>query len=271
MKGKKKETERGRAGKSLLHLPWRYRGETALILTGILLTGIFSLLVSYYFSPIGEASAADSRPQAVEGKIPGGFQGVLAGVESMKEYCRAGRSQSLRTPSEEPLVGPRVVDHSCAERAVMAGYLEKAGSLGADALRTIQSNQLPYDEYMTLLAIVEAEATGGDVESKKMVANVVLNRVRDERFPDTISEVVWQRVNGSAQFSPTADGRMGNTQITEGTIEAVNAALRGDDNAQGALFFVARDTASSENVAWFDSSLVRLFDYGGHEYYTFRE
>ena len=56
MKGKKKETERGRAGKSLLHLPWRYRGETALILTGILLTGIFSLLVSYYFSPIGEAS-----------------------------------------------------------------------------------------------------------------------------------------------------------------------------------------------------------------------
>ncbi len=249
----------------------RYRGETILILTGIILTGVFSILVSYVFSPMGEVAAADRRPQAQESQLLGGLSGVVSGVVSMKDSCIAGRAGELKIPNEEVLVGPGVVDLTYADRSRISGYLESAKSLGESAQRTITSHQLPYDEYMTLLAIVEAEATGGDVCSKQLVANVVLNRVRDSHFPDTISEVVWQRVDGSAQFSPTADGRMGNTQITDTTIDAVNAALRGEDNSEGALFFAARDTASRENMAWFDSALVKLYEYGGHEYYTFRE
>ena len=33
----------------------------------------------------------------------------------------------------------------------------------------------------------------------------------------------------------------------------------------------ARRSAEQQNVEWFDSSLVWLFEYGGHEYYTFKE
>ena len=62
--------------------------------------------------------------------------------------------------------------------------------------------------------------------SKLLVANVILNRVEDSHFPDTISEVVWEKVDGYAQFSPTEDGRIYSCTITESTIEAVDRACR---------------------------------------------
>ena len=48
------------------------------------------------------------------------------------------------------------------------------------------------EDYNNLLRIVEAEATGGDVLSKMMVANVIINRVKHPYFPNTVSEVVFQ-------------------------------------------------------------------------------
>ncbi|HIU67361.1 MAG TPA: cell wall hydrolase, partial [Candidatus Caccomorpha excrementavium] len=49
------------------------------------------------------------------------------------------------------------------------------------------------EEVEILQRIVEAEATGQDVKGKILVANVVLNRVMSDGFPDTIEEVVFQR------------------------------------------------------------------------------
>jgi len=46
--------------------------------------------------------------------------------------------------------------------------------------------------------------------------------------------------------------------------------VSGDDNSQGALFFMARKYAARSNVAWFDSELVMLYSYGGHDFYTFK-
>ena len=59
----------------------------------------------------------------------------------------------------------------------------------------------PTEDYYALLQIVEAEATGGDMKSKILIANVVLNRVKDSRFPDTIYEVVWEKDGGVATVS----------------------------------------------------------------------
>ncbi|MCB6759237.1 cell wall hydrolase, partial [Phocaeicola vulgatus] len=57
-------------------------------------------------------------------------------------------------------------------------------------------------EKAILTRIVEAEATDKDMKSKILVANVILNRVRSKEFPNTIEQVVFQRTNGSVQFSP---------------------------------------------------------------------
>jgi N-acetylmuramoyl-L-alanine amidase len=83
-----------------------------------------------------------------------------------------------------------------------------------------------------------------------------------------VEEVVFQKSGGSAQFSPTIDGRFESVVISDETIEAVDMVLAGADNSQGALFFSARSKADPDNMSWFDKNLKWLFAYGGHEFYT---
>lgn len=120
------------------------------------------------------------------------------------------------------------------------------------------------DDYQVLLRIVESEAPSEDVKGKMLVANVVLNRVLWDGFPDTIGEVVFQK----GQFAPIASGYYWKVDITESTIEAVERALAGEDESEGALFFMAREQSKKKNVEWFDSSLKYLFKHGGHEFFT---
>ena len=203
--------------------------------------------------------------------LPAGIVGLLGSERLERDYYYNVRTIRTTFPGETILGGVSSVNRSLHLQKLFSGYSRRAAEIGYDALQVVAENQLPYQEYYTRLQIVEAEATGGDIKSKTLIANVVLNRVADPRFPDTITEVVWQNVDGHPQFSPTADGRMGNLTITESTIQAVRKALEGENNSQGALFFVARSSASSENLEWFDDSLVFLFKYGGHEFYKFAE
>lgn len=127
--------------------------------------------------------------------------------------------------------------------------------------------KLSEQDYDTLLRIVEAEAGGEDEYGKLLVANVVLNRVNSEIFPDTVTEVVMQKGDGVAQFTPTVDGRFQNVTISDETYEAVERALYGEDISQGALYFCARNRADSSMMRWFDQKLTKLFVYGNHEFF----
>lgn len=127
--------------------------------------------------------------------------------------------------------------------------------------------ELSDEDYEVLLRIVEAEAGGEDTEGKMLVACVVLNRVADERFPDTVKDVVFQRENGTAQFSPAYSGRYYRVVVSEDTIEAVDRVLAGEDISEGALFFASRKYAGSKKMRWFDEHLTFLFSHGGHEFF----
>ena len=89
-------------------------------------------------------------------------------------------------------------------------------------------------DYEVLTRIVEAEAGGCDTKGRILVANVVLNRVKSKEFPNTITDVVYQK----SQFSPVFDGRLRTCRVSEKTVEAVNRALEGEDYSQGALYFM---------------------------------
>lgn len=115
--------------------------------------------------------------------------------------------------------------------------------------------------------IVEAEATDKDMKSKILVANVIFNRVRSDEFPDTVQQVVFQRQNGSVQFSPTADGRYESVHVSKSTKKSVQRAIEGEDYSRGALYFVEKTMANPKNVSWFEQSLTRLFTYEGHSFY----
>lgn len=123
------------------------------------------------------------------------------------------------------------------------------------------------DDKEVLLRIVEAEATSEDVKGRMLVANVVLNRVLSKGFPNSIAEVVFQKNGNVYQFSPIKDGRYWSVKVSDKTREAVERVLAGEDESQGALFFVARRMANQNAVRWFDEALQYLFQYGVHEFY----
>ncbi len=128
--------------------------------------------------------------------------------------------------------------------------------------------QLSDEDYEALLKIVQAEAGNEDEEGKMLVAGVVLNRVNSTRFPNSVQKVVMQQKDGVYQFSPVANGTYHRVKVTQETVEAVERVLKGEDITQGALYFASRKYADPEKMKWFDCSLTRLFEHGGHEFYT---
>lgn len=193
------------------------------------------------------------------------IQGVLAGQEAQSEVTKVG------TSFEVVLVGQRV---SKRELDSHLDFTEK-GSENLELLKnesigmSEQHLTMSDEDYETLLKIVEAEAGGEDDIGKILVANVIFNRIEHPEFPSTVTEVVWQNVAGSPQFSPTVDGRIHTVTVSEETREAVNRAIDGEDYSQGALYFVEESTADQDNVKWFKSDLKYLFKHGVHTFYKY--
>ena len=125
------------------------------------------------------------------------------------------------------------------------------------------------EDYQNLLQIVEAEAGTEDIEGRIMVANVIMNRVKYNEFPDNVTDVIWEYNNGVAQFSPVEDGRISEVTVSRETKEAVKQVLEGVDYSKGALFFIQKSAAAKSNISWFDKNLKRLFKHGVHEFYTY--
>lgn len=151
------------------------------------------------------------------------------------------------------------------------GIMEVAVSgqrvVGYDLIEKKLAYKLSAEELEVLQRIVEAEAGSEDEDGRLLVANVVLNRMNSEIFPDTVTEVVFQQSKGVTQFSPVSSGRIYTVEISEETVAAVERALAGEDISRGALYFASRKSAVSSKMRWFDTQLTFLFEHGGHEFF----
>lgn len=124
------------------------------------------------------------------------------------------------------------------------------------------------DAYL-LEKIAMAEAESEDIEGKALIMLVVLNRVQSDRFPNTVSEVIYQKINnGGWQFSPLKEGgRWYTTEPDQECREALELIqLEKWDESQGALYF-----ESMGNSDWHRENLEFLFQHGNHYFYTDKE
>lgn len=96
-----------------------------------------------------------------------------------------------------------------------------------------------------LTRLVRAEAQGESFAGKVAVAEVVLNRVESQKFPNSIETVIYQK----GQFSPVNNGSI-NTPADDESFKAVDQALGGSNSVGESLFFYNPMTASSR---WLDS------------------
>ncbi|CAM3718536.1 cell wall hydrolase [Mesobacillus thioparans] len=96
------------------------------------------------------------------------------------------------------------------------------------------------EEVKLLARLVHAEAKGEPYEGKVAVAEVVLNRVENEQFPDTVKEVIYQK----NAFQPVQNGAI-NKPASEEAIKAVEDALE-HENKTDCLYFYNPETATSK-------------------------
>ena len=127
----------------------------------------------------------------------------------------------------------------------------------------IASMNLDAEESYLLAKIAMAEAEGEDTEGKALVMLVVLNRVLDDEFPDTIEEVIYQ----PGQFSPVSNGRFGKVEPDADCWAALDLIMLDKwDESCGAAYF-----ESESESTWHSENLVFLFRHGKHYFYTDRE
>lgn len=211
--------------------------------------------------------AQDTDPLTQEKKLAG-LNGIITGMSVIQMNNQ--KTNLLGNSFERVLVSQiRSETNGASELDMGEEAAETLSQLDDISSQLAGATGISDTDYETLLAIVEAEAGGEDLNGRIMVANVIFNRVRSDQFPDNVTDVVWQTSGGSPQFSPTADGRIHTVGISEITREAVNRAIDGEDLSQGALFFMAEDQAEKKNADWFKENLKFLFQHGVHSFYTY--
>lgn len=92
-------------------------------------------------------------------------------------------------------------------------------------------------EVKLLAALIQCEAGGECYEGQVAVGAVVMNRVADPRFPETIAEVIYQ----PGQFTPVKHGKvdrvLASGNIYESCLEAAREAVSGASNVGTATRF----------------------------------
>lgn len=128
---------------------------------------------------------------------------------------------------------------------------------------TIMNEEINADDAYMLAKIAMAEAEGEDVEGKALVMLVVLNRTKTDGFPDTVSDVIYEK----GQFTPIANGRFQKVKPDKECFEALQLIVTDKwDESQGATYF-----ESESSSTWHRDNLNYLYSHGGHDFYTGRE
>ena len=92
--------------------------------------------------------------------------------------------------------------------------------------------------------MVHAEAGNQSYEGKLAVANVVLNRMKSKKYPNTIEAVIYQPGQFSVAKSGSLDKQLKNyenysSKSQQLTLKATKAALSGENIIGNRLFFHA--------------------------------
>lgn len=105
------------------------------------------------------------------------------------------------------------------------------------------SNAASESDVQLMARAINGEARGEPYEGQVAVGAVILNRVKDSNFPNTISGVIYE----SGAFTAVTDGQI-NVPIKEGStvLKAARDALNGWDPTGGAIYYYNPDTATNK-------------------------
>ena len=125
--------------------------------------------------------------------------------------------------------------------------LTNSGSSGGGSATSNSSG----DVYL-LARCIYGEARGEPYKGQVAVGAVILNRVKNSSFPNSISGVIYQQ----GAFSVVADGQI-NLSPNETAIKAAKDAMNGYDPTGGAIYYFNPVTATSKWI-WSRPLIVQI-------------
>ncbi len=123
---------------------------------------------------------------------------------------------------------------------------------GISSSGSTTAGNLSNSDLYLLSCCVYGEARGESYTGKVAVAAVVLNRVKNSNFPNTISGVIYQK----GAFTCVSDGQI-NLGTNDECTRAAQDALNGWDPSGGALYYFNPNTATSAWI-WSRPQLVTI-------------
>lgn len=111
----------------------------------------------------------------------------------------------------------------------------------ANTISRAKSSSTP--DIQLMARAINGEARGEPYEGQVAVGAVILNRVKDSRFPNTISGVIYE----PGAFTAVADGQI-NARISEGATvyKAAQDAMNGWDPTGGCVYYFNPATATNK-------------------------
>lgn len=133
-----------------------------------------------------------------------------------------------------------VVDGIVGKNTLEAlGIFEPANNNSSNLVTAVSSN---HENNIWLLAsLINGEARGESYVGQVAIGAVVLNRVKNASFPNTISGVIYQ----AGQFDAVADGQI-NLTPSVSCLNAARDAMNGWDPTNGAIYYWNPKTATNK-------------------------
>ena len=213
---------------------------------GILLAILISLFIAYNVIIRNQVSYAVSRygssgseVRTIQTKLKnwGYYSGSVDGVYGSKTLAAVKKFQKKNGLTADGIAGTETLH---------------ALGIYNSSTKSSSSSSISSSNLNLISRFVYAESRGEPYTGQVAVASVILNRVKDSRFPNTVSGVVYQ----SGAFTCVSDGQINLTPNSTAK-KAAQDAINGWDPSYGAIYYFNPATATSKWI-WSRPLIVEI-------------
>ena len=170
------------------------------------------------------AAVADTKEVQTRLKKWGYYTGAVDGINGPKTIAAVKKFQKRYGLTQDGVVGPLT-----------------AAKMGISVKANTSSSKFNSNDRYLLAKVIYAEARGESYTGQVAIGAVVLNRVRDSRFPNTVAGVIYQ----PWAFTAVNDGQI-NLEPNQKAYQAADDALNGWDPTYGCVYYYNPQTATSK-------------------------
>lgn len=202
---------------------------TFIICGSLIFKNQISYLYKYNITTLSRMGSTGQEVTNIQKRLKdwGYYGGSVDGIYGYQTYQAVRKFQQRHGLVVDGIAGPKTLE---------------AIGLPTGSSNSNSSNSVTDNKDVSLLArAIHGECRGEPYEGQVAVGAVVLNRVRDSRFPSTIAGVIYQ----PGAFDAVSDGQI-NLAPGESSLRAAKDAMNGWDPTNGCIYYWNPATATSK-------------------------